>query len=132
MLLSEAIDISFGDDLDPYLRTVSGLIALKNALLRRLSTQEGGLALSDSEAVDYGYSLTSLVGRPLTGSDLALAAARISAECLKDARVADCRARVELDKFKQILTVAIAVLTNDNEQIDLILAVSDLGVEDIT
>jgi len=57
--MSLGADFSGTDDLNPALEWVSGLPALGEAILRRLTTSCGTL---DPEYPDYGYNLRELIG----------------------------------------------------------------------
>lgn len=81
-----------GMDLDPMMRTVTGIRALGEALLRRLITPRGTL-LDDPT---FGYDIRSRLNDGLTAADLAQLRALVVAECERDERVETVSAAVAI------------------------------------
>lgn len=75
--------LSLTFDLDPMGQTVSGLTALAQALIRRITTPRGRL-LSDP---NYGYDIAGELEDDVTTQQVNAIAANVDAEFLKDQRV---------------------------------------------
>lgn len=99
-------------DLDPNLTIVSGRSTLAQALFRRLITASktlfGGLidGVSDEE-LSYGTDLRARLNAPMESPQSLQR--DIERECLKDERVADCRASVTTVEATGQIQVDIAV-----------------------
>lgn len=103
------IDWSCERDLDPFGRTVRGLVTVREACIRRLTSRVGSL-LGDPL---YGTDLTELLG--LAGNARTMAASvssRIRSQLLRDERVLEVMVtRADYSAATKQLDVAITVIT---------------------
>jgi len=83
MTVDFGTDLSCQQDFTPLMTSVSGVMCLIEALIRRLETPRGTL-IGDS---DYGYYVTGEIDDDVDQADIARIAALIDAEFLKDQRV---------------------------------------------
>jgi phage baseplate assembly protein W len=111
-------DFSAVDDLDPRLVTVDGVETVQQAIARRLSTPSGGLWYDENYGLDVKTFLLD------TGLPIALAEARITAECLKEERVSSCITTVTVDPETEEWTVNIVPVGDDGETFSLTLLVT--------
>jgi hypothetical protein len=100
---------------------VSGRQCLAEALARRLVTTRGTL-IGDPE---YGFNLLGFVNDDIDARGLALVAAGVEAEMLKDERVVHATAAVSF--LSGVLIVAITI-TDGRGPFKLVLSVSDVTV----
>ncbi len=110
-----------------YGRKSSGARLLAEAALRRLITQRGSL-LDDP---NYGLALVNFIGEDLTPTKLAALPGLIELELRKDARLAAVRVDVAMvDTLPvQTLDVAIQIVGVDTGPFDLVVRVTELGLE---
>lgn len=94
-------DVSMIDDVDPVWGIASGYANLARALLRRLSTDRGGLFYDP----DYGYNVTDLLNAGMTPRQRAKAQQDITAEVRKDERVRSPRVVLTYNAAFQSLTI---------------------------
>lgn len=130
--MSEGIDISCTNDLDPSLRVVSGDRALAESLFRRLITPEGG-GWWDEE---YGGGLLDFLGSMVSDKPAALASrveARVERELLKEERVSEVSVSVSVEesadrdrmKAQRDLRITVGVTKADGTNVTLTIAVDD-------
>lgn len=119
-------DISCVDDLAPSFATVSGTLALSQAIARRLITPRGGLFYDEDYGIDLRAYLNAGIARG-TGFAFRLGA-QIEAECLKDERVETVAAAVTFDDANEKLTVALNGVASTGP-FRLTLSVTSLTVE---
>ena len=130
---------NFGTDIDcgPYdipliFGTCTGNKNLGNALVRRLTTPRGALALiNPSYGPNYGTDIRSLLSSALTRNSTSSMQAAIQAECQKDPRVQSAAVTVVLnlgDPTHGSATVTI-IVTTSNGPFPLVLSVDQLTVE---
>lgn len=117
-------DISTPDglDLDPMMRTVSGVRGLGQALARRLITPRGSLV----DDASYGYDLRTRLNDSLTTADLAQLGAVVARECERDERVESASARVTLANGALRATIT---GTTSAGPFRLVIAVSDVTAD---
>lgn len=127
MAIDLGSDFSCVADIDPDLSVVTGRLALGQSLGRRLQTPLGGLFY----APDYGFDLQRRTGAGVPGGSLATLSGNVENECLKDERVEDVRAKLSFTEATQTLTAELEVVSSEGP-FDLVLTVSELGVEDLT
>lgn len=117
-------DVSCVEDLDGAFRSVSGRLALAQAIARRLSTRNGDLALIGDDP-DYGSDLRELVGEDVDDRAAFEIAARAEKEALKDERVRTASATVTLAGTSHLLSLA---LSDADGPFRLTLAITDVSV----
>lgn len=101
-------DISGVRSLDRGWSVVTGLAALAEAILRRLTTPRGGLWYS----LDYGYDLRSVIGSTLPAS---VVNQRVQEQVLLEQEVEDASVDAALDAVTGVMTVAISVVAAEGE-----------------
>lgn len=104
-----AADVSFADvstypDLDPTLSLRTGRDMLTEAIIRRLSTPQGGLFYD----LDYGTDVRSLLNERIQDRDLRIIEGRVEAEAKKDERIMEADAEVAMEGAK--LTIRLKLL----------------------
>lgn len=87
-------DISTYPDLDVTFTPITGRRVVAEAVARRLITPNGGGLFYDQT---FGFDTRGLLNAPITTADLAVIAARVEQEALKDERVLGCSATVTFD-----------------------------------
>lgn len=117
-------DVSCVEDLDGAFRSVSGRLALAQAIARRLFTRNGDLALIGDDP-DYGSDLRELVGEDVDDRAAFEIAARAEKEALKDERVRTASATATLAGTSLLLSLA---LSDADGPFRLTLAVTDVSV----
>lgn len=111
-------DIGGVTSIDYALSTVSGRLALAQAILRRLTTPRGGLVGAPS----YGYDVATLLGSTVPAS---IIEQRVLEQVLLEEEVEDAGCTVTVDAGS--LSVDVAVVDADGP-FDLTLAASELTV----
>lgn len=123
------IDWSCERDLDPFGRTVRGLVTVREACIRRLTSRVGSL-LGDPL---YGTDLTELLG--LAGNARTMAASvssRIRSQLLRDERVLEVMVtRADYSAATKQLDVAITVITAEGP-FALVFALNAEGIQIIS
>lgn len=122
-------DISIVADIDLSGRVVTGPRLVAEAVARRLMTPNGGL-IGD---VHYGFDLSQYINDDMGPADFAAMISGAVQECLKDERVLAAEVTVEtttLDASRTQKSLDVSItLTISSGTFDLVLAVSDVGVE---
>lgn len=106
-------------DLSPQMQTVSGRVALIQALMRRLATSPGGLWYD----LEYGTNLCDFVNSGSTTYEIGRAA---ELECDKDERVETVTATAEI--LESSARLSIDIVSGDDE-FTLVLDVTKLSVD---
>lgn len=119
-------DISCASDLHDDMREVSGILALGEALVRRLDCPRG--ALPDDRS--YGIALSEYLNRGTGAAELREVGAKIRGELAKDDRVASVRVTVTPSPDGGTFAVQIRVTPIDAAlgPFRLVLAVTSAGV----
>ena len=116
------VDISAGLDLDPSMRSVSGLRALADAIVRRLTTTAGALR----DYPGYGFNLIDLIGSSKTKAEIKNG---VEVQVNLEEEVEEARVVVSFSGVQSIsIHVAISIVTSDGP-FDLTISVDDLGVD---
>lgn len=118
--MTELIDVDCVSDLTPSMTTVSGNVALAQALARRLTTQKGSAQWWPTYGVDMRSYLLGKVPRS------AIAAAA-TLELRKDERVED--ALVEVTELgPSTLSLSVSATMTDGELVQYTLRIADVDV----
>lgn len=115
------IDIDCKDDISPVWRLVGGILAVAQAVYRRLTTKRGSLL----EAPNYGYDLRELLSRGMTEEDISGLPGDIRMECLKEERVDECVVSVEL--IEETLNIVVHCETGIGP-FDMTMSISEASV----
>lgn len=110
-------------DIDPALRTVSGRLALIQAVYRRLTTPRGALV----DWPSYGFDLQSIIGTTLS---IVQVTSRVREQCMAEEEVLDVLIDIEQSRDRRTLTIDLRITDRDGP-FTLTLNVSELGVEAI-
>lgn len=108
-------------------KLVSGTANFAQAIVRRLTTPRGALAVV-GEDPNYGHDVRQYLHREMTRAQIAAAEQAIADEVEKDERVAAATVTLALDAQASQLTLDITVETADGP-FTLILSISDITVE---
>ena len=117
-------DVFAVSDLDASFRLVSGRQALAQAIARRLSTRRGELAVIGDDP-DYGLDVRDFLNDDVGAVGTFEIEAAVSAEVLKDERVASATVTAQI--VSGALLLAIGLVDGDGP-FRLTLAVSDVTV----
>lgn len=129
MAIDLGIDWSCESDLDPYGRTVRGLVTVRQACVRRLSSRLGSL-LGDPL---YGADLMQLLSASGTSRTMAVdVSARIRSQLARDERVLFVGVdRSSYDQATKRLEVALTVETAEGP-FSLVFALDPSGIQTIS
>lgn len=120
-MVAEATDFSGILDIDSSLNTSSARIALTEAILRRLTTQNGSLP----DFPDYGYDITSFIG---TSFNQASIEQSVTNQILLEEEVDDCTVNAQL--LSDNITVQLDITVTDGDSpFDFTISVDDLNIE---
>ena len=118
-------DFSATNDITPDWKFLEGtrneVIAVQQAVYRRLSTPRGGNPFDPS----YGYDLRALVASTMRPSDVAVA---VAAECRKDERILDAKTKITVVDSKR-WNVQINITLVNGDSFTLTLDVSQVTVQ---
>lgn len=121
MVDSSSIDFSGTLDLDPSLGSVSGRVALIEAVIRRLTTITGALP----DFPDYGYDITALIGTAFNAADIESA---VQNQILLEEEIDDVEVTATL--LSDNVTIQLDITLYDGTgPFDLTVTVDDLKVD---
>lgn len=120
-------DLACVTDLDPNMRTVTGVRCLAECLVRRITTYLGGVI----DAPDDGIDIREYLSADVTSNDLVVLKAEIEGELLKDERVVSARTEIELSGASTdlVATITVAVQASDETSFPLVIAIKDVDIE---
>lgn len=120
-------DLACTSDLTANMAEVDGLTTLVQALYRRLITPRGGLI----DDPNYGFDCASLLDEGVTQRTLALLAAQIDAELVKDERVGSSKTTGQFTPGPGNAGryVASTLVTTATGPFRLVLSISNVSVE---
>ena len=102
---------------------VGGIKNMGNAIVRRLTTDEGSLFYD----LGYGYDTRNLLGAPLTDSVRRSAAKKIEDQCIQDERIDGAVASVQPSGTQEI-KISLLLTLSDATSFTLVLSVNSLTV----
>ena len=117
------IDIDCSTDLSPGMGLVEDSTAIKQAIVRRLMTQRGGLWYSEA----YGFDIRRMLNAPMTKKTVWKIQAAIYAQAMADERVKVARCIVEWIYQTSTLRVNLALQT-DLGPVNMTMEISDLTI----
>lgn len=119
------IDIDLGADLDPMFGLVSGRTALKQSILRRLTSDRGSLTTISGDA-QYGFNIRSLLNIDFSPAELQGWKSKIREQALADERVQN--ASVEITNIQTTIKISIT-LTDSSGPFKLVLSIDTLSAD---
>ena len=118
-------DVSTFPAFDGTGRTISGVRALAECSLRRLTTEEGTLEY----APDFGYDLRDLLNEDLDERDLRRHEVRAALELEKDERIARADVSMTLDAATSTLSVRITGTLASGADYEFVLRIDQVSAE---
>jgi len=116
-------DLSWGDDLDPAGRMVTGIDLLGQAALHRLTTTRGGCL----DAPDNGLDVAELLSLGMTAAELAAVPGQIAQELRKDERFLD--AEVVVGRLTDGFNLTIRITPSAGPDFELVLSIADAATK---
>jgi hypothetical protein len=113
--------------MDPAFGVITGRRVILEAVARRLMTPRGSLSGTTARAREYGFDIRGFSQAKMSPTQLGRLRSGIVAECLKDERIRRAEAEVSIDLATSVLTVSIAVDTNQGP-FSFVLGADDLTV----
>lgn len=129
MAVDFGTDVDVSTDLPLRRQLVSGKANLGRALVRRLMTPRGALAIV-GEDPNYGLDVRQLLNEQMTPTAKATWQSKIARECEKDERVLGCVASIQFNAGASTATITLTIATADTSApFSLVVAVSALTVQ---